>query len=168
MKKLIAGILAVAMVAAMSVTAFAADTEIEYTTPDKTGSTAVTYSVAPTFTVTIPADVKLNESVDVTAENVRVNKGQAVYVALTGINDGDSEFTVTTPETADIIYTVTKGTSVTDVNLNDIILMVTPAAGGASGSVKLNFVAPADDTIIYAGNYSGTVTFTVSVNPLAD
>ena len=53
MKKLFALILAVALMATMSVTAFATD----ITTDGGTGDTLVTFNVDPTYTVTIPAKV---------------------------------------------------------------------------------------------------------------
>ena len=64
MKKLFAILLAVALMATMSVTAFAANTT--------GGSTEVTFNVDPTYTVTIPATVELNKVEDngvVTYEN---------------------------------------------------------------------------------------------------
>ena len=53
MKKLFALILAVVMIATMSVTAFAANTE--------GGSTELSFNVDPTYTVTIPAKVELQK-----------------------------------------------------------------------------------------------------------
>ena len=56
MKKLFAVILAVALMASMSVTAFAANTE--------GGSTEVSFNVDPTYTITIPATVELERKED--------------------------------------------------------------------------------------------------------
>ena len=64
MKKLFAVILAVALMATMSTTAFAANTT--------GGSTEVSFNVDPTYTVTIPATVELQKVEDngtVTYEN---------------------------------------------------------------------------------------------------
>ena len=78
MKKLFAVILAVALMATMSVTAFAAD----YDTAGDKGVT-VTYSVAPTYTVTIPTDVTIDgNATTISAENVVVEKGKYVSVSL--------------------------------------------------------------------------------------
>ena len=54
MKKLFALILAVALMATMSTTAFAANTE--------GGSTEVSFNVDPTYTVTIPAKVEIGRA----------------------------------------------------------------------------------------------------------
>ena len=56
MKKLFALILAVVMIATMSVTAFAANTE--------GGSTELSFNVDPAYTVTIPATVELERQED--------------------------------------------------------------------------------------------------------
>ncbi len=114
---------------------------------------SVSYSVAPTYTVTIPASVTLGETVEIKAENVVVEKGKQVEVKLSG-----DAFKLTSGENAEINYTVTKdGTA---VGVSDTVLTVNPD-DSSSGSVMLNFIAPSDFT--YAGIYTGTVTFTVSV-----
>ena len=82
MKKLFALILTVAMLATMSVTAFAANTT--------GGSMEVTYSVAPAYTVTIPETVAIGADgteKTVSAEDVVVEKGKYVSVTLSENND---------------------------------------------------------------------------------
>ena len=86
MKKVFAVILAVAMLASLSVTAFAADNTLNYDENPQSNDTTVTYSVAPTFTVTIPETVTIGAdgtSATVSAADVVVNKGQ--YVSVTQI-----------------------------------------------------------------------------------
>ena len=99
MKKLFALLLAITMMATLSVTAFAADYD---TTGDK--GMNVTYSVAPAYTVTIPTDVTIDgNSATISAEDVVVEKGQYVSVTLAENNN----FTVKTTEGAELTYTVT-------------------------------------------------------------
>lgn len=117
-------------------------------------STTVTYEVAPTYTVTIPATVTLGENAKIEVENVVVEKGKQVEVALTNAND----FKVATPEGAELTYTVKNGEA--EVAEGDTVLAVNPA-DGTTGKTTLSFVAPT--TIQYAGKYEGTVTFTVAV-----
>ena len=147
MKKLFALILTVCLLASMSVTAFAANTE--------GGSAKISFNVDPTYTVTIPATVALGETATIKAENVVVPKGKQVEVALTDANG----FTVATPQGAELGYTVKNGE--TTVNEGDTVLTVNPD-NGKTGQTTLKFVAP--ETAQFAGDYTGTVTFTIAVN----
>ena len=151
MKKLFAILLAVALVATMSVTAFAAD----YDTAGDKGMT-VTYSVDPAYTVTIPTDVTIDgNSTTISAGGVVVEKGQYVSVTLAENND----FTVKTAEGAELAYTVTKGDQL--VSAGGEILAVNPA-DGKTGTATITFDID-ESTIQYAGTYTGTATFTIAV-----
>ena len=116
--------------------------------------TTVTYEVAPTYTVTIPATVTLGETAKIEVENVVVEKGKQVEVALTEAND----FKVATAEGAELTYTVKNGE--TEVAEGETVLAVNPK-DGKTGETTLSFAAPTE--IQYAGSYTGTVTFTVAV-----
>ena len=151
MKKLFALLLAITMMATLSVTAFAADYD---TTGDK-GMT-VTYSVEPGYTVTISTDVTIDgNSTTISAEGVVVEKGQYVSVTLAENND----FTVTSGEGATLTYTVTKGNQ--PVSAGGEILAVNPA-DSAAGTATITFDID-ESTIQYAGTYTGTATFTIAV-----
>ena len=153
MKKLFALILAIAMMATLSVTAFAAD----YDTEGNKGMN-VTYSVEPGYTVTIPQTVTIGTSgtsAEISAADVVVEKGQYVSVTLAA----DNNFTVTSGEGATLTYTVTKG--VQPVAAGDEILAVNPA-DGKTGTATITF--DIDETAIqYAGTYTGSATFTIAV-----
>ena len=168
-------ILALALTLSMGVTVFAADEkiEIDQDDTDKAGSTSVEYSVAPAYTVTIPPSVEINgDAVTVKAEGVKVNYNQQVAVRLTGVNvtdelpEGDNSFNVKTAEGATLPYTVTAD-STTAVSKGGTVLTVDPANAednsGANESVNLTFALAQDQIIQYAGDYKGTVTFTVAV-----
>ena len=166
MKKLLTCVLALVMVLSLSVTVFAADTSIDQGSTSKTGSTSVTYTVNPTYTVTIPANVTLGNSVNVKASGVKVAKGSQVVVTLTGTSESDNAFKVNTAEGAMLGYTVKNGE--TAVNVNDTVLTVNPdsAADGSGASGSTSLAVALNDTIQYAGTYTGTVTFTVSVEAI--
>ena len=153
MKKLFALILAITMMATISVTAFAAN----YDTTGNKGMT-VTYSVAPAYIVTIPETVTIGAGgteKTVSAEDVVVNKGQYVSVALAA----DNNFTVKTAEGAELTYTVTaNGEAVAE---GDEILAVNPA-DGKTGSASVTFAID-ESAIQYAGTYTGSAIFTIAV-----
>lgn len=125
--------------------------------------TSVTYSVAPTYTVTIPAKVTLGESVTVSAENVVVAMGKQVTVKLTATDGDNNAFTLKTQEGTVIAYTVSDGTKTYAVS--DIVLSVDPA-NADRGTTALKFTAA--EAAKYAGSYTGIVTFTVSVQPVQE
>ena len=153
MKKLFALLLAITMMATLSVTAFAADYDTE---GDK--GMDVTYSVNPGYTVTIPPTVTIGTSgtsAEISAADVVVEKGQYVSVTLAENND----FTVTSGEGATLTYTVTKGDQ--PVSAGDEILAVNPA-DSAAGTANITFDID-ESTIQYAGTYTGSATFTIAV-----
>lgn len=118
----------------------------------------VEFVQGPTYTVTIPESVSLGEAAEVKAENVVIEKGKQVKVKLSGTSDSNNAFTLKTAEGSEITYSVMNGENT--VNVGDTVLTVNPVDGD-SGSATLYFVAPSDFT--YAGIYTGTVTFSVSV-----
>ena len=153
MKKLFALLLAITMMATLSVTAFAAD----YDTAGDKGMN-VTYSVAPAYTVTIPETVTIGaEGTEktVSAEDLLVNKGQYVSVTLAENNN----FTVTSGEGATLTYTVTKDGQ--PVAAGGEILAVNPA-DGKTDSTTITFDID-ESAIKYAGTYTGSATFTIAV-----
>ena len=152
MKKLISILLTMALILSMSVTVFA--DEVNQDSDTQNGTTTITYSVEPTYTVTIPASVSLGETATISVENVVVAKGQQVEVAVSD----DTVFTVATDEGAELAYTVKNGE--TEVAAGDIVLKVDPDTAD-NGSTTLTFIKP--ENVQYAGTYKGTVTFTVAV-----
>ena len=154
MKKLFAVILAVALMATMSVTAFAANTE--------GGSTEVSFNVDPAYTVTIPATVELNKVEDngtVTYENdytitaeagVRLKNGEYIEVTVA------SDFEMTTTEGATLAYSITAGGNAV-------------ATGGVVAEFDTDKLEQTANIHIaandpdFAGEYKDTVTFTIAV-----
>ena len=159
MKKLFAVILAVALMASMSVTAFAANTT--------GGSTEVSFNVDPTYTVTIPATVELNKVEDngtVTYENdytiganagVRLKKNEYIEVTVA------SDFEMTTTEGATLDYTITAENAA--VANNGVVAEF--ETDKAAQSTTIHIAANDPD---YAGEYKDTVTFTVAVKVAAN
>lgn len=153
MKKLFALILAIALMATMSVTAFAANTT--------GGSTEVSFNVDPTYTVIIPATVELNKvgaddavtyenDYTITAEaGVRLKKGETIVVTVS------SDYEMTTTEGATLAYTITKDNAA----LVDSIV----AVFGTDKAEQSSTIHIAAGDPEYAGEYKDTVTFTLEV-----
>ena len=159
MKKLFALILTVCLMATMSVTAFAANTE--------GGSTEVSFNVDPAYTVTIPATVTL-EKKDVegviTYENdytieavagVRLKKNEYIEVTVA------SDFEMTTTEGATLAYSITAGGNA--VANNGVV-----ATFGTDKNAQSTTIHIAANDPDYAGEYTDTVTFTVAVKVAAN
>lgn len=154
MKKLLSFTLALVMVLSVSITAFAGT--VDQDSVDKTGDTSITYNVDPAYTVTIPATVTLGDTATVKVENTMLKLGDEVNVKLTGTSEADDTFKVTTAQGAVLAYTVKDGDTV--INVGDTVIS---CASQVNDQVDLLFTAPT--SVQYAGDYSGTVTFTVSV-----
>ena len=154
MKKLFAIVLTFALLASLSVTAFAANTT--------GGSTEVSFNVDPTYTVTIPATVELERQEDngtVTYENdytltaqagVRLKKGEYIEVTVA------SDFEMTTTEGATLAYSITAGGNA--VANNGVVAEF--ATDKAEQTATIHIAANDPD---YAGEYKDTVTFTLTV-----
>lgn len=125
---------------------------------DDVKTLTVEFVSAPTYTVTIPATVELGGTIEIKAENVVVEKGKQVEVKLTGTSEDDNTFKLKTAENAELAYTINDGTN--NISIGDTVLVVNPK-DTKTGSAILAFAQSGD--VEFAGNYSGTVTFTVSV-----
>lgn len=142
------------MIATMSTTAFAANTT--------GGSTEVSFNVDPTYTVTIPATVELNKVEDngtVTYENdytiganagVRLKKNEYIEVTVA------SDFEMTTTEGATLAYAITAGGNA--VGNNGVV--ATFRTDKNAQSTTIHIAANDPD---FAGEYTDTVTFTLTV-----
>ena len=154
MKKLFALILAIALMATMSITAFAANTT--------GGSTEVSFNVDPTYTITIPATVELQKVENngtVTYENdytiganagVRLKKNEYIEVTVA------SDFEMTTTEGATLAYTITAEDAA--VANNGVV-----ATFGTDKNAQSTTIHIAANDPDYAGEYKDTVTFTLTV-----
>ena len=162
MKKVLTIALVASMLTSTCITAFA--TDINQNTDDpKNGATTVKMSVSPSYTVTIPAEVTLDEQTDgtyatdaeITATNIRLDNNKIIDVAIT------SDYLLENAQgAADLPYTleingaeISSGDTVATFETNADLTLV-------QHSDTLHFAA---DVPTYAGDYSDTVTFTISV-----
>ena len=148
MKKLFAAVLAFALLMSLSVTAFAENT---------TGGDAnITTSIAPTYTVTIPADVNVAfnatetdfGTIEVAASQIHPDK--CIKVALAT----DNELNNAIDNTKVIPYAIKDGAGAEFTS-------ATYLTEGDKTELSIHITAN-DWNAAYAGDYSDTVTFTVS------
>ena len=155
MKKVFAVILVIALMATMSVTAFAVNIT--------SGSTEVSFNVDPAYTVTIPATVELNKVENngtVTYENdytitaeagVRLFLGEYIEVTVA------SDFTMETEEYAWLDYVILDEEGY-EVDNNGVVAIFETDKNAQSATIHITAGDP-----YYAGKYKDTVIFTVSV-----
>ena len=148
MKKVLTFALAVMLVMILSVTAFAANT---------TGGDAdITTSIAPSYTVTIPADVNVAFNATETAfgtievEAAQIHPDKCIKVELT--SDGKLENSI--DATKVIPYAIKDSTGAAFTS-------ATYLTEGDKTELSIHITAN-DWNAAYAGEYSDTVTFTVS------
>ena len=131
-------------------------TDNTFTMPAGALTIEAVYSNAPAYTVTIPATVALGDTATVSATGVNVASGSNLVVKLT---DAGS-FTLTSAEGAALSYSITCNNAT--VGVNDTLLTVAGGTANSSGSAQLSFSQPTTP-VKYSGSYTGSVTFTVSV-----
>ena len=152
MKKILTLAIVAAMLTATGITAFAVDY------PGGTQDTEITTSVAPTFTVSIPADTAVpfnalsTEFGSVTLESARLAPNKAVQVTVTS----DYNLNNSVDNTAVIPYSLKAGNDTLDA---DYAAAFTTA--GEKVDLTIN-ITQADWDAASAGDYSDTVTFNIS------
>lgn len=157
MKKLTAFSLVLALSAALSTTALAAETSNAITDKSnpKTANVTVTTKIAPTYTVTIPANTTVNfNAVDTSFGEIKLttaqlDPGKKVEVALTASgtlknSKDDSKTLAYEIQTAGQKFAYATYTTTDDRTALTI------------------HIAKADWNAAYAGDYADTVTFTIS------
>ena len=164
MKKIITLALVSAMALTTSITAFA--TEITPQTSDpKKADTNVVFDVAPTYTITIPSEITLEQKtengvttyekvLEITADSVKLPKTKQIAVTMTS----DFKFTADDTDQSTVDYTVTVGNSTTAIASGDRV--ATFSTNTAQQSNELNFKANEPE---YAGKYKDTVTFNIAI-----
>ena len=161
MKKIISVLTAGVLFSALSLTAFASTLDEN----SQSGNTAVEYQTQAAYTVEIPEKVVLQKDSDVNADvkiygsnindPVMIASGKKVQVKI----DASSEFSVTYGgDTLD--YTVKIGD--TELSAGSV---VAEAVSNTTQSETLTFSQPS--AAQYAGTYTGTVTFNVSLENIS-
>ncbi len=163
MKKLLSVIISAAIVLMISITSFAAENPtITQDNTEKKTSITVDYDMAESYTVTIPASIEFTDDEKnierpLQIENIMLNEGTVLNVNVSSLNgfkmrNGDAE----------IDYEMMVNThNITEGNNQNVL---TVKAGEHSCWAILHFATQlSEEKALYAGNYSDTLTFTVSV-----
>lgn len=163
MKKTACVLLAIVLTVLLGAGAVAAEgAQIDQDSPEQSGSLNVEYDMGVAYTVTIPASVTFTDG-EKTAErglqasDVMLPEGQALRVSVTSRNgfqmrNGDDYI--------DYTMKVNQGTPLEEDTRN----VLTVRAGETSGWAVLDFATDLDRTHAQrAGQYSDTLTFTVTV-----
>ena len=162
MKKILTTALTAALcVSAIGTTAFAA--EINQDTDQKTANTAVNYTADPSYVIVIPESVNLGENLNITCEKANTEPDKCVKVRISGLTD-DGKVSLSRKNDTDN-YKITA-----DISQNN-----TPLSNNSAVAIFQSIVLSVDapSIVIYnpqssdyfdikAGEYSGTITFTVS------
>lgn len=166
-KKLLAAVMALSMVSAVAPMSAFADTtvtpdpnDMPNPTPD-TAPTTVEFSVEPTYTVTIPANVELADNGSgiytnigtLTAEDVFLEPNQEIVVTISG--DFELENEIDSGITVDYQAEGPWGI----VGNGDIVTEFFTSDEPQSDEIEFRTIEEPQ----YAGNYSDTVTFGIAV-----
>lgn len=153
MKKLTALVLTLALTLSLSVTAFAA--EINQDSDQKSTDVTVTTSIDPTYTVTIPANTTVAFNATSTSfgsiklDAAQIDPDHVVKVELSASGTLKNQ----ADENKTIAYTIKDGA--------EAFTSAEYLTAGDSTALTIDITQAAWDAA-YAGQYSDTVTFTVS------
>ena len=158
MKKFFAILLAVAMMATMSVTAFAT------TIDGDSGTVEITYGVEDSYVVTIPASITLSageaSTMEISAADVVIGYGEQLTVSVSSTNYADSKWYLVDTANAEnkLEYSVKSGENA--VASGDAVLTV---AAGSTDATTVTLSTQLIDSATVSGTYKDTITFTVNV-----
>ena len=156
-----------AIASAMSLSALAADepadTTITNESENKAGEMTATYTVAPSYIVTIPGNADINEegaetvkTASISASDILLEDGQKVTVELTSASNtgSGSTFTAKNGETSSVNYSITAKET---VSVGDKVAEFT-----ADGEQLLTFTKTGGTPTV-AGDHTEQLTFTIAV-----
>ena len=172
MKKIIAIVVAIVMMAAMAVPAFADNVTVD----GGTAGTTVTYNTSQGFEVSIPSAISINaetnvsESADITVVKAKLAPEATLNVAITSANADGTTWTLKAAGADDVTYTIAMTpsspntvASMATVAKDATILTVASSATYVESSAKASLVLTAAGTTQVA-NFTDTLTFTVTVD----
>lgn len=164
MKKILSVIMMVLMILGMPMYSLASKgMAITQDSPEKSGNTNVDYNLEETYTVIFPASVTFTDtekSIDrgLQVSDVVLQEGHSINVNVASLND----FHMKNKEGSIAYQLIVNNNDDKPVENNSTILTVD--AGEKAGVAILTFITELDKSKApFAGRYSDTLTFTVSV-----
>lgn len=164
MKKILSVIMMVLMTLGMPMYSLASEgMAITQDSQEKSGNTNVDYNLEETYTVTFPASVTFTDtekSIDrgLQVSDVVLQEGHSINVNVASLND----FHMKNKEGSIAYQLIVNNNDDKPVEHNSTILTVD--AGEKAGVAILTFITELDKSKApFAGRYSDTLTFTVSV-----
>ena len=164
MKKILSVIMMVLMTLGMPMYSLASEgMAITQDSQEKSGNTNVDYNLEETYTVTFPASVTFTDtekSIDrgLQVSDVVLQEGHSINVNVASLND----FHIKNKEGSIAYQLIVNNNDDKPVEHNSTILTVD--AGEKAGVAILTFITELDKSKApFAGRYSDTLTFTVSV-----
>ena len=174
MKKIIAIVLAIVMMAAMSVVVFAdVDTDTQaasnFETAGPVGGMNVTYSTSKTYTVTVPADVELIAGVETTRNiyitDYMLEANETLSIKATSANGEDGKWELAEVDAltgaTNVEYTVAADGD--EKASGDVVIKATPddtAAGAEDIKAVLTFNTEGTSQV---ANFADVITFTAVI-----
>jgi len=163
MKKSVSLLLALVLAFAMVSTAFAVDNTVNTQSSSKDVNVTVTYDYSENYIVTIPANFGIGPTegqVTVSASEVRLSLGKELNVKVASTNNWYLK--IGSAENPKIAYVLSQSSNGTCIANNTAVLTV--PAGIEGGAKSETLYHKASTAAIYAGTYTDTLTFTVSVD----
>lgn len=164
MKKLLSAVMiGVMALELLPIHSFAAD--ITQDSSDKRGEINVNYDMDTEYTVTIPASVTFSESEKTVerplqAAGVRIEDGKSLNITISSLNDFKMKYNENDDSYIEYHLMINYATIPEENNFT----VLTVKAGEGSGWAILSFITELNkDKAFYTGNYTDTITFTVSV-----
>lgn len=164
MKKILSVIMMVLMILGMPMYSLASEgMAITQDSPEKSGNTNVDYNLEETYTVIFPASVTFTDTVKsidrgLQVSDVVLQEGHSINVNVASLND----FHMKNKEGSIAYQLIVNNNDDKPVEHNSTILTVD--AGEKAGVAILTFITELDKSKApFAGRYSDTLTFTVSV-----
>ena len=186
MKKIFALILAIVMIASMSVVVFAIDNsdavDVDKAAADAAngnlGGTVLTYGVSETYTITIPADQNFGANAggtddkafkataNIIASDVKIKGNQTLTVAVESVNEWQLKEVTNASSPVDYALYISENTTAAEAELGEdavvlsVKVLATDPVDGANKTNTMNFYTAGTAQV---GKYQDQLTFKVAI-----